>query len=326
MALSYRLSESTIYNIIKETCVAIVNTLAPIYLKTPSTVVWRNIAKGFYEDWQLPNCCGAVDGTHIAITSPTNSGSLFWNYKKFFSIVLLAVCNSRYEFTLVDVGAYGGESDGGILRRSSLSKYVCEGETLPPNKNLPGTNVSVPHFFVGDEAFRMTNSLMRPYPGKEMERKKRIFNYRLSRARRCIENAFGILVNRWQVFTKPIAFDPSETDKIILACVCLHNFLMARTQLLDEGDKKVFTNHSASDCEELASLEEHTNFTENADWEENIFEDNSDMQDDAIQALFVRDTLANYFLTPAGRVDWQDDYIDRGRIQDSEEEPALISE
>ena len=72
--------------------------------------------------------------------------------------------------------------------------------------------------------------MMGLYPGRHLDKEKRIFNYRLSRAGRCIENAYGILVSRWRVFTKPICFLPEYVDNIVLAGVCLHNFLMARTQ------------------------------------------------------------------------------------------------
>ncbi|XP_031778752.1 protein ALP1-like [Nasonia vitripennis] len=180
----------------------------------------------------MPNCIGAIDGKHIEIRAPSNFGSLYFNYKKFNSIVLLATCNHRYEFTLVDVGAYGGGSDGGIFARSELGKSLEEKSLDIPKEyaNLPGSNIIMPYYFVGDEAFKLSENLMRPYPGRHLSDIKRIFNYRLSRARRCIENAFGIIVARWRVFSKPIGFEPDSVDVLVLASVCLHNFLMARTQ------------------------------------------------------------------------------------------------
>ncbi|XP_014482766.1 PREDICTED: uncharacterized protein LOC106748594, partial [Dinoponera quadriceps] len=93
LAIQHRIGESTARQIVYNTCSAIYNTLSPIYLRPPVQQVWRNISKGFERDWNLPNCIGAVDGKHILIRAPPHSGSLFFNYKKTYSIALLAACN-----------------------------------------------------------------------------------------------------------------------------------------------------------------------------------------------------------------------------------------
>ena len=118
------------------------------------------------------------------IKAPANTGSLYFNYKKSFSLILLAVCNHKYEFILFDVGAVGSESDGSVLSRSELGKAMREKKlNLPQEMNLlPGSNIRVPYYFVGDEAFAMTSNLMRPYFGRNLDERKNIFNYRLSRA------------------------------------------------------------------------------------------------------------------------------------------------
>ena len=74
---------------------------------------------------------------------------------------------------------------------------------------------------VGDEAFPLQSWLLRPYNFQT----RKNFQYRLSRSRRVIENAFGILAARWRVFMQLIQSTVEKTDRIVKATICLHNFL-----------------------------------------------------------------------------------------------------
>lgn len=142
---------------ITKTCVAIVEALSKIYVSPPnSQVAWRNIASGFRDIWNLPNCIGAIDGKHVRFTAPNNSGSLYFNYKKFYSIVLLATCDHNYKFTQVDIGAYGSESDVGVFTRSRFGKDLIARRLNIPEETpyLPGTNVATPYFFCVRQCFQ----------------------------------------------------------------------------------------------------------------------------------------------------------------------------
>lgn len=107
VAVAFRIGESTVRKIIKEVCLVLIKVLEPLYLVSPNEENWKECADGYWKRWNLPNCVGSIDGRHIRLQCPPNSGTLFYNYKKYYSIVLMAVADHLYRFTLVDVGAYG---------------------------------------------------------------------------------------------------------------------------------------------------------------------------------------------------------------------------
>ena len=81
----------------------------------PSEQLWRDTARDFKNLWHCPNCIGAIDGKHVKIRAPPNSGSGFYNYKGYFSIVLLAVCDPHYRFLMIDIGDNGQQGDAGVF-------------------------------------------------------------------------------------------------------------------------------------------------------------------------------------------------------------------
>ena len=133
------------------------------------------------------------------MTAPAKSGSLFYNYKGSFSVNLMALVDPDYKFIHIDIGNYGSNTDGQVFKKSEFGKAYMNGELdVPPPTSLPNYPASgpVPYCIVADEAFPLTPTIMRPFPRtgrQKLQDDERIFNYRLSRARRIVENAFGIL-------------------------------------------------------------------------------------------------------------------------------------
>ena len=120
IAYNFWIGVSTARQIILDFYMAIWDVPAPIYTPVPSEDKSKSIADDFYESWNFPNCIGATDGKHVMIQCPFNSGSLFYNYKSYFSIMLLAVAPANYRFIMVDVGAYGSSNDSGVLNHTTF--------------------------------------------------------------------------------------------------------------------------------------------------------------------------------------------------------------
>lgn len=206
----------------------------------PSRDDWKNIEHGFHTKWNFPGCIGAIDGKHITMRAPDDNSN-FFNYKGTNSIVLLALVDDEYCFTYVDIGCNGRASDGGVFAQSSLGQALQRNELDVPEHAV----------IVGDAAFPLKSYLMKPYATTPTEKEK-IFNYRLSRARRIVENAFGILVSRFRVFEKPIPLPPESVDVIVLAACSLHNWLRKTTETyitqrcVDFEDRQLGTIQQAS--------------------------------------------------------------------------------
>ena len=229
----FRISKKAISYIVEAVATAIIKVLGEVYLKTPNTAdEWLVISEKFRERWNFPNGLGGVDGKHIVIEQPKNSGSHYRNYKGTDSIILLAMVGPEYEFLFADVGMNGRNSDGGNWSNSPL-KSSLEKNTLniPSAKPLPGRDQPIPYVCTGDDAFPLSAYMMKPYPQKQLTLEKRVFNYRLSRMRRISENAFGILANRWRVFRKPFLISPEKVKTITLALITLHNWLRKESSL-----------------------------------------------------------------------------------------------
>ncbi|KMQ81578.1 nuclease harbi1 [Lasius niger] len=137
----------------------------------PSMEMWIEITDQFYLKTDFPNCVGAVDGKHIRCINPRKGGSNFFNYKKFYSIILMAVANANHSFVAIDVGAYGKGGDSVVFRNSPLGKKLyLDCLNLPPPRCLPKN--PQPFVIVGDEAFKLSTNLLRPYPARELNATK----------------------------------------------------------------------------------------------------------------------------------------------------------
>lgn len=284
MHYEYLLGETTIREIVRDTCDALWECLLPIYMPKMASGDWLKIANEFGDITQFPNCIGAIDGKHIRIKRPNSSGSEFFNYKSFFSTVLLAIADSKYNFIYVEVGAFDSSSDSNIFKKSVFSKLLERNDLNVPRPQIlinDENGMPMPFVLVGDEAFALSQHVLRPYPCRNLSVKQRIFNYRLTRARRMIECSFGILVNKWRIFYRPLDTNIKFSDSIVKACCILHNYVRKHDELRFED--------TLYECplENIPTVGTRSNAT----------------------GVAVRDYFANYFISPQGCVSWQYDKI-----------------
>lgn len=93
---------------------------------------------------------------------------------------------------------------------------------------MPGRNTAVPYVVLADDAFALKPYILKPFPGRSLSVIKRLANYRISRGRRTIENAYGIMSTRYRLLFTSILFDAEKTKHITKAICALHNFHMMR--------------------------------------------------------------------------------------------------
>ena len=197
---------------------------------------WSVIAEEFQRKWNVPHACGAHDGKHVAMRCPPNTGLLFHNYKGFFSLVLLALVDADYQFLWMDIGGYGSMSDSQIFNESELKEYL-EDETIgfSDPDTLPNDDQNMPYFILGDDAFGLRTYLIKTDSQRGLTKEQLINNYRISRGRHVVWNAFGILAQRWQLLLTTLMQEPEVVRAITVACVCLHNLMRIRYPALQNA-------------------------------------------------------------------------------------------
>ena len=308
------IGHSTVNKIIPETCLALWEALFPVYVHCPSSAKeWEDVAQEFYEKWNFPLCTGALDGKHISCHCPANSGSIYFNFYGWYSIVLMAVCSARYSYLMVNIGSVGSASDGGIFERSGMKNAIYNNVLcLPKECFLPNTNIKCHYVITADGAFPLGHHLMKPYGGRYLEHTKRIFNYRLSRTRRVSENTFGISAARWRILKRPIDAVPERCVGITRAVVALHNYLMLHESSLPRDERRYCPPGYVDTEDKNASVVYGA-------WRGDVMKDTGHLSlaqsktSNACKnnAKKIRDCFKDFFNSPQGSVPWQNDYVNK---------------
>ena len=264
---------------------------------------WMDVAHNYERIWNFDHCVGAMDGKHITVQAPSNTGSDYYNYKGFFSIHLFAIVDAMYNFMYVNVGSQGRISDGGVLAQTTFSDSLKNSTlSLPHPRPLPGRQMDVPYVFVGDAALPLSVNIMKPYPGEHVKGSpKRIYNYRLSRARRVVENVFGIVSSVFRVLRKPMLVNVNTAKQVTLACVHLHNYMRQSSTSC-----RTYTPPGTFDPEDR-----DTDTTLPGAWRRepppvaSMLPLHSCPDNSSVEAQNIRTEFTHYFISNQGRVHWQ---------------------
>lgn len=203
----------------------------------------------------------------------------------------MALVDAKYKFLFINVGRNGRINDGVVFRDSELAQHLNNNSlNLPEPNPLPGNTVPMPFVIVADDAFPLSNNLLKPYPERGLTYSQRIFDYRLSRARRIVENAFGMLANRFRILLNTITLSVEKVELITLACCILHNFILSRrpyqNNMIEDNSEIDYQNRLNGIIRQRGN-----NPTRNA--------------------KAIRDHFINYFNT-TGSVPWQNEAVQKG--------------
>ena len=152
------------------------------------------------------------------------------------------------------------------------------------------------YHLVGDDAFALDEHQMKPYSHRSQVPHERIYSYRLSRARRIVENTFGLLQTRFRVFTNNMFVQPRKVQKIAMCAVVLHNLFLGRMPLTAASRE---VDRETPDHQEIPGA-----------WRDGNVELHALTQSQARNpggcARHLRNYLAQYYSSPAGVVSWQE--------------------
>lgn len=238
----FGVAKSTIFHCVRRVGEALLS-VASRFIAWPSDHNVRSIIDGFQRNSKFPGVLGAIDGSHIPITAPTEHAASYINRKGFYSVVLQAVCDHEMRFLHCSVGEAGSMHDARVLRRSAV-QGMLDHDHFPLGSHL-----------VGDAAYPIGPYLMTPYRDNgHLSVSQKRFNKRLSQARVTIERAFGLLKNRFRRLFRVETRRPDIIVTAIISACILHNACLMLGDTFDEPEAVYFQDEvSATESSSVAT-------------------------------------------------------------------------
>ena len=228
MSKTFQVGKATISRVVQTTARHLRAKLLSRAINLPNDARrWASVREKFWTLWNIP-ACGAIDGKLIRLIAPPNCGSLYYSYKGFHAMILLAVSAADGAFLYVNVGAPGSNCDSNVYCNSQFFNQLSSGSlNLPSPFFLPQTRISVHNFFLADAAFPGSIRIVKPLPNSKCLSPHDVaYTYRISRGRRIVENSFGRLVRLFPALDGPLRTGYLTSCDIVTSMCILSNFLL----------------------------------------------------------------------------------------------------
>lgn len=197
------------------------------HLNWPDFDRMQEIKFSFEASYGLPNCCGAIDATHVMMTLPAVQSSDDWcDGEKNYSMLLQGIVDHETRFIDIVTGLPGGMTFSRLLKCSAFFKLSQNGERLNGNARILGGDV-LREYVVGGCSYPLLPWLITPYETNEVSDSQSAFNYKHESARLLAVRAFSLLKGSWRILSKVMwRPDKRKLPSIILTCCLLHNIII----------------------------------------------------------------------------------------------------
>ncbi|XP_059626668.1 protein ALP1-like [Cornus florida] len=209
------------------------------HLQWPSTEQEMTDIKSKFEKMRgLPNCCGAIDTTHITMLLPQSdlANNVWLDRAKKHSMILQAIVDPEMRFRDIVAGWPGKMNDSSVLQNSNFYNLCEKEERLNGNRMKFTEGTELREYIVGDSGFPLLPWLVTPYQGRELSESRAEFNKRHFATRVVAQRALTRLKDMWKII-QGVMWRPDKhrLPRIILVCCILHNIVIdMEDEVLDE--------------------------------------------------------------------------------------------